>query len=170
MIISVAGNILLFVIKMNIFILDSDPKEAARMLCDRHLIKMILESAQLLCSPFEPGIAPYRRAFYNHPCAKWVRASIQNYDWLCDHAISMCEEYSQFYERRHRSQDVIEWCIRNKHMLNLNKDGLTPFAQAMPPHLKAQNAVLAYRSYYLTEKKSFAKWSRGRKVPSWWKN
>ena len=33
---------------MNIFILDKDPMKAAMMLCDRHVPKMIVESAQML--------------------------------------------------------------------------------------------------------------------------
>ena len=60
---------------MNIFVLDTDPQTAARLMCNKHVVKMILESAQMLCSAFENGEAPYRRAYYNHPCTKWARES-----------------------------------------------------------------------------------------------
>ena len=58
---------------MNIFAVDKDAKKAAQQLCDKHVVKMILESAQMLCSIFED--APYKRAFYNHPCTIWARES-----------------------------------------------------------------------------------------------
>ena len=70
---------------MNIFVLHKDPVVAAQMQCDKHVVKMLLESAQMLCSPFEPGSAPYRRSHYNHPCSKWARESSSNYQWLWDH-------------------------------------------------------------------------------------
>ena len=33
---------------MNIFALSSDPFESAQMMCDKHVVKMIIETAQLL--------------------------------------------------------------------------------------------------------------------------
>ena len=35
---------------MNIFVLDENPVIAAKMACDKHIVKMILESAQMLCT------------------------------------------------------------------------------------------------------------------------
>ena len=52
------------------------------MACDKHVVKMILESAQMLCSVQPEGTAPYKRSFYNHPCTKWLRTSDANYDWF----------------------------------------------------------------------------------------
>lgn len=157
--------------KINIFILDNDPCIAAVSLCDKHLVKMILESAQMLCSPYEPNFAPYKRTHYNHPCSIWARECRENYDWLCEHALALCEEYTRFYGRRHKSEDVIDWCIRNAYILGLPRLGArTPFAQAMPDEYKKEDAVAAYRGYYIGEKADLAKWNNGRKAPDWWNN
>ena len=151
---------------MNIFAVDTDPKIAAQQLCDKHVVKMILESAQMLCSVFPNGDAPYRRAFYNHPCTKWARESAENYEWLLDHAYAMCQEYTRRYGKVHKSLDAISWCGSNYHKLNIPRKGLTKFAQAMPEQYKNSCGVTAYRSYYNGEKAYFAKLSK-RETPSW---
>lgn len=151
---------------MNIFVVDSDPKTSAQQLCDKHVVKMILESAQMLCSPFPKGDAPYKRAYYNHPCTLWARESQRNYEWLVDHAYAMCQEYTRRYGKVHKSLAVIEWCGKNCHKLNLPDLDLTPFAQAMPEQYKNNCAVTAYRSYYNGEKAYFAKWTK-RETPNW---
>ena len=63
---------------MNIFKLDESPVVSAKYACDKHVVKMILESAQMLCAVHPEGTAPYKRSFYNHPCTKWVRESNLN--------------------------------------------------------------------------------------------
>ena len=151
---------------MNIFAVDTDPKIAAQQLCDKHVVKMILESAQMLCSVFPNGDAPYRRAFYNHPCTKWARESAENYEWLLDHAYAMCQEYTRRYGKVHKSLDAISWCGSNYHKLNIPRKGLTKFAQALPEQYKNSCGVTAYRADYNGEKAYFAKWSK-RETPSW---
>ena len=153
---------------MNIFVLDSDPVIAAQNQCDKHVVKMILESAQMLCAIYPPGDAPYRRAFYNHPCTKWVRESADNYQWLLVHALALCDEYTSRYGKVHKSQDIIRWCGDNMGALNLPDIGLTAFAQAMPDECKNQDAVVAYRTYYKEHKARFAKWTN-RDIPRWFK-
>ena len=152
---------------MNIFVLNNDPKIAARQLCDKHVVKMILESAQMLCSAFENGEAPYKRSYYNHPCTKWVRESQVNYEWLLTHAYEMCDEYHNRYGKIHKSLDAIDWCDNNSYKLGLDQElGLTPFVQAMPDKYKNDDAVQAYRAYYNGEKSYFAKWSN-QLIPDW---
>ena len=121
---------------MNIFAVDKDPKISAQQLCDKHVVKMILESAQMLCSAYPNGDAPYKRAFYNHPCTIWARESQENYEWLLDHAYAMCQEYTRRYGKVHKSIDAIEWCGKNYIKLRLPRKGLTKFAQAMPEQYK----------------------------------
>ena len=150
---------------MNIFVLDENPAIAAAYACDKHVVKMILESAQMLCSVHPEGTAPYKRGFYNHPCTKWVRESSDNYEWLIQHAYALCDEYSTRYEKIHQSEKVIEWCDANRP--ELPEIGLTPFAQAMPEEYKNDDAVEAYRAYYLGEKKEFAAWKMNN-VPHWY--
>ena len=151
---------------MNIFVIDQDPKTAAQQLCDKHVVKMILESAQMLCSAYPNGDAPYKRAFYNHPCTIWARESQENYEWLLDHAYAMCQEYTRRYGKVHKSIYAIEWCGKNYVKLRLPQKGLTKFAQAMPEQYKNKCSITAYRSYYNGEKAGFATW-KTRKSPKW---
>ena len=151
---------------MNIFAVNKDPKISAQQLCDKHVVKMILESAQMLCSAYPNGDAPYKRAFYNHPCTIWARESQENYEWLLDHAYAMCQEYTRRYGKVHKSIHAIEWCGKNQAKLELPKKGLTKFAQAMPEQYKNKCSVTAYRSYYNGEKAGFATWKK-RETPKW---
>jgi hypothetical protein len=153
---------------MNIFVVDKDPAIAAQQLCDKHVVKMILESAQMLCAPFEKGTAPYKRTHYNHPCTKWIRESQSNYEWLMEHAYALCNEYSCRYNKSHKSLHAISWCSNHYDELNFPNIGLTPFAQAMPDEYKNDDTVKAYRAYYNGEKAYFAKWKHDI-VPEWFK-
>lgn len=154
---------------MNIFVLDLDPKKCAEYHNNRHNIKMILESAQLLCgvhhivgSQYD---IPYKLSHKNHPCSIWSRECIENYIWLCDLGLALCREYTYRYGKRHKSQDVIEWCIVNKP--NIPEIGnTTPFALAMPDDCKVGSVVDSYRQYYMTHKKSLGQW-KNRSIPDW---
>ena len=152
---------------MNIFVLDKNPKIAAQMACDKHVVKMILESAQMLCTVAHNNNfnAPYKAAFKNHPCTLWTGKTKQNWSWLVDHALELCAEYTRRYGKEHKSQKHIEWC--NSLPIELSNEGLLPFAQAMPVQYKNDCAVTAYRAYYHGEKARFAKWKNG--APSWWR-
>ena len=155
---------------MNIFVLHENPIVAAQMENNKHIIKMFLESCQLLCSPFEKEDgAPYKRTHYNHPCSIWVRTSKQNYMWLLEHTSALNEEYSNAYKKTHKCLKVLNWCKENYHLLNLPDIGLTPFALAMPEQYKvAGDAVTSYRNYYKGDKAGFSKWTHGRQQPYWW--
>lgn len=149
---------------MNIFVVDLDPTRAATCLCDKHVVKMILETAQLLCTAHD-GTAPYKPTHKKHPCTIWTSASMGNYMWLCEHGLSMCAEYGRRYGKTHKSEEVILWC--KAHPPNIPDLGLTPFAQAMPDEFKNADPVIAYRNYYRGAKARIAAWKHGN-VPSWW--
>jgi hypothetical protein len=86
---------------MNIFVVDEDPEVAARQLCDKHVVKMILETAQMLCTvAHNHGYeAPYKVAHPKHPCTLWAGKSAANWTWLIDHGLAMSEEYTERYGR-----------------------------------------------------------------------
>ena len=157
---------------MNIFFTDEDPIKAAQSLCDKHVVKMVLESAQILCSVINvinnEQIAPYRTTHKNHPCVKWAMLSPQNFDWLHRHAMALCKEYTFRYDKRHKSQNVIEWCGNNR-VTKLLSDFTSP-AQAMPDEYKHSNPVIAYRQYYIQDKMKNidCRWTK-RKQPKWTK-
>lgn len=125
---------------------------------------MIVESAQMLCTVYGPG-APYKPTHRNHPCTLWVASSKANYDWLCAHAKAMCAEYTRRYHRRHKTEDVIDQMCNAQ--LTFPNHELTPFAQALPEQYRNEDAVVAYRKYYMQEKSSFAEWNHSNK-PDWW--
>ena len=151
---------------MNIFVLDQCPKLAATYYLDKHVVKMPLEIAQLLCTTLAlQGVeTPYKKTHQNHPCAVWVRASLSNWNWLIQHGIAVSEEYTARYGKRHKSQEIIEWCSEN--LPNIPELGLTPFAQAMPDEYKHSDVVEAYRAYYRGAKNAIATWKTTK--PHWY--
>ena len=144
---------------MNIFVLDTDPIIAAQLHLDKHVVKMPLETAQMLSS-INGG--PYKITHKNHPCTVWARQTKGNYHWLVQLGFALCNEYSFRYSKRHKCRDIIE---QLKHAPDYIPDGeRTPFAQAMPDEYKRENAVEAYKIYYRNNKAHIAKWTK-REVP-----
>ncbi len=151
---------------MNIFVLDEDPEKCARYHADTHVIKMTLESAQMLCTAHQilGNDPPYRKTHANHPCSKWVRESLENYRWLLRLGEELLTEYTYRYDKIHESTQVIAWC-RN-FLPQLPEIGVTNRPQAMDEKYKSSDPVYAYRKYYRKEKGDIAKWT-GRDVPDW---
>lgn len=141
-------------------------------LCDKHVVKMVLETAQMLCSVrWLQGLeAPYKLAHAKHPCTLWAGRSKENYLWLISHGIALAEEYTARYGKQHASLSVIEFCQQGINDLSFLSNGLTEFAQAMPDAYKNPDDVcLAYQSYLRAEKQSFSKWEKcPEHKPSWW--
>ena len=162
---------------MYIFYLDRLPIKAAQMMCDKHVVKMIVESAQMLSTahrylcPHEycEDMGLYKKAFYNHPCTIWTRTTHENYRWLLLHWITLCEEFYVRYGKYHKSwTDLQEGLMR--FPMDIQEGELTEFAQAMNhyPDCKVPgDAVQAYRNYYHYAK-DFAKWEWKRPAPDWW--
>jgi hypothetical protein len=170
---------------MNLFILDDDLIKNAEYHVDKHVVKMILEAAQLLCSahwvtqaigftprkvtPAETAVCKdsvtpdfYKLTHPNHPCAIWVRSSLDNFIWTYCYAAELNSEYGFRYGKSHKSMEVINRLSEP----TLPKLGLTPFAQAMPDEYKHENAVTAYRRYYAAEKSQLFAW-KNRDRPDW---
>lgn len=162
---------------MNIFVLDNDPQIAAEYNCDKHIVKMVLELFQQLGSavirhgatpdamPLTSKGTPLKGGYHNHPCTRWCGDSKANFRWASNHALGLCSQYFQRYGKNHSCQEGIEMLSQMGHYI---PDGeLTSFAQAMPDEYKNEDAVTAYRTYYMNDKKEFAKWKLGN-VPFWW--
>ena len=142
---------------MNVFYLDEDTAKCAEYHCDKHVVKMILETAQLLSSAWHvlcPNVVPsnaYKLTHKNHPCAKWVREASENYEFVHLLGLDLCDEYTYRYGKRHKSQDIIENLtplpihIPMKHM--------TEVPLCMPDEYKVPgDPVASYRKYYKGEK------------------
>ena len=155
---------------MNIFILDTDLEKCARYHCDQHVVKMILESAQMLCAVNnENGLkSPYRTTHIHHPCTVWAGESLSNWLWLRGLTKALNKEYKFRYNhtKNHKSYDV----VKDLPIPPIEDKGLTEFPQAMQEEYRVKgNAVLAYRKFYVGEKLKFATWTKRRK-PKWIKD
>jgi hypothetical protein len=163
---------------MNIFFTDPCPVKSAQNLCDKHVVKMPLESAQMLCTAWRLRADPsskdpdlwcdlqgfYKTAFQNHPSAKWTRACQGNYKWLYNHFVALCIEYQHRYDKVHgcfKLAKNLQYVPDEVAMYNFYAPPL-----CMPDEYKGKNAVTAYRDYIHGEKRHFAKWSK-RKTPEW---
>lgn len=151
---------------MNIFLLDLNHTKNAEYHVDKHVVKMILESAQLLSTAVRfSGIdAGYKASYINHPCAIWTRRSLANWSWLRDLTTILNEEYKYRYNKKvnHKSFDV----VKTLPQPNIEDIGLTEFALAMPTHYKSTDPVQAYRNYYIGEKDHLFSWTK-REIPEW---
>ena len=152
---------------MNIFVLDLNPIKAVKYHNDRHCVKMILETTQLLSTalPYldQGRVGPYKSTHINHPCSVWTRTCRGNYHWLWKLGIALCEEYTFRYGKIHKCEAY----LRDLRLSKSNPRKMTPFAQAMPEEYRNSNAVKAYRAYYRGEKRHLAKWTN-REMPYWW--
>lgn len=159
---------------MNIFVVDEDPIVSATQLCDKHVVKMIVEGCQMLSTIHRIGgshfiYAPvnlYKASFHNHPCTIWARESSENYMWLADHTRALSFEYTHRYGKIHAAHDMTEWFVK-MYPANIVHSKLTPFAQAMPDKYKNSDPVQAYRNYYIHDKSRFAKW-KFTQPPEWY--
>lgn len=139
---------------MNIFAIDADPVKAAKQMHDKHVNKMIVESAQMLSTvrrhygDHTSGL--YKSCFVKHPCTLWVKQSLSNYLWLCFHFKALCEEYTYRYYKIHKTHNLL--VLLSRELVGIPDIGLTPFATAMPDKYKVNNPIQSYRNYYLGQK------------------
>lgn len=156
---------------MNIFVTSPSPVESALALDDLRLNKMILESAQMLCTALWWHGARYdwlyRPTHTGHPCSVWTRETRSNFEWLVDHALSMCTIYSSYSGRVHKCERIIQNCFKFRD--KIPKGSQTAFANAS---MFKDDSRSLYDNYRRTMVVKWAndtiklKWSR-RKKPDW---
>ena len=142
---------------MNIFYLDEDPKLAAIYQYNKHVVKMILESAQMLCTAHHvhgnPDDVPYKQAHLNHPSSVWARENASNYRWLFEHFCALSQEYYVRYGKTHLSYTK---CFHPLSMIPARLEGtfngITKMPQCMPDKYKDKCSIQAYWNYYIGEK------------------
>ena len=178
---------------MNIFILDKDPIKAAQQQCDKHVVKMILESAQMLSTAHrladgqltiveengrkrkhwrlddEREDVLYRVAHAAHPCTVWTMESNNNYNWLYCHFQALSEEFEYRYNKQHKSWLLLNDILKSPPA-NVPVTYLTPFRLAMgaaPECINPNDPVGSYRAFYKTKQARFKMdWTK-RETPSW---
>lgn len=169
---------------MNLFVLDACPDRAARMACDKHVVKMPTETAQILgylayrdaeidWSSFPrrntdgtprpySGIGTHR----SHPCTLWAGQTLGTWAWTVQHGLALCDEYTRRYGRVHAAEAIVRWFgERSGH---LEPGPLLPFVQCMPEVYLDADPVVGYRRFYRGAKAAFATWKFPSSPPSWW--
>lgn len=152
---------------MNIFYLDHDIEKCARYHTDKHVVKMIVESTQILCTAYfftgESNLSPYKLTHKNHPCCIWARTSLSNWLWLKDLALALCAEYTYRYGRIHKCEAV----LRSLRAPALHDYGFTDVPCCMEEqYIISKDAILNYRNYYKFGKRHLWSWKR-RNQPKW---
>lgn len=179
---------------MNIFVLDENPTFAAQLQCDKHIVKMVLESGQMLSTAHrlldgnqsiveskgrkkkvwtmeDPSLENilYKVAHPSHPCTIWTTESLANYQWHYNHFVALCDEYRYRYGKVHMTDAKLRYVLMNPPK-NIPEGDRTPFKLAMgsnPECIDINNPVESYRKFYMTKQKRFKMvWSR-RNVPEW---
>lgn len=180
---------------MNIFALSNDPVEAAQLQCDRHIVKMVVESAQMLSTAHRmldgelietltktgrkgrhyklPDYREdlfYKAVHYHHPCTVWTMKSNNNYTWHWIHFAALCDEYTYRYGKVHKTDLVLREELQNLPR-NISVGPKTPLPLAMKsnPECMKEDVVESYRLFYQTKQHRFKmKWSK-RPVPEWFR-
>lgn len=179
---------------MNIFYIDSDPVEAAKMQCDRHVVKMVIESAQMLSTAHRMLDGTlietrtkterkgrhyrlddareqllYKAVHYHHPCTVWTMKSNNNYNWHWVHYKALCEEYAYRYGRIHKTDDLLTEALYQLPR-NIPIGPLSPLPLAMgaaPECIDYNDPVGSYRKFYQTKQKRFKMAWTKREIPEW---
>jgi hypothetical protein len=162
---------------MNIFFLSTDPAEAAQMSCDRHSIKMILESAQMLSTclrqhGYDGEEYIYGSTHLNHPSTIWTGKNLANFEWVLSHALALCREYTARYGKFHKSEDILYRCSElREQYIPTGSLTVPPKCMGLEYKIGASNwndVVASYRNYY-RKGKSYMNKGKGpqwNKVPS----
>jgi len=150
---------------MNIFVTSPDPWESARLLPDKHIVKMPLETCQMLAIvasdkwgqgfgtlPKADG-TPYateKGAFRNHPCTIWANRYVNNWQWLIAHGFALCEEYAARYGKVHTCFNTL--LVAREIFPTADPQGrsgkeTTPFARAMPDEFKYDTSIDTFTAY-----------------------
>ena len=158
---------------MNIFVTNDCPVQSARNLPDKHIVKMPLETCQMLAiiySDWYYGVGklykqdgtPYRTAhgaFRSHPCTIWAAANQYNLAWLIMHGLALCNEYTARYDKVHTCQDVIHQAVRIYNAcfdepVSTAYYKVAYFTRAMPEYLKYDDTITTIQAYkaYLNTK------------------
>ena len=161
---------------MNIFGIDTDTTSCATYHTDRHIVKMPLETAQMVSFVYYhkdlwDGEVPnllmnFSAGHDKHPCSLWLRENLVNFLWTCEFGIKLIEEYRFRYDsqKHERCKMIFEWSLDN--LPNLPVAEFTPFAKAMPEEYKVDCSIESYRNYYRMGKSELHQWTK-RNKPEW---
>ncbi len=179
---------------MNIFYIDQDPRQCAEWMVDKHVVKMIVETAQLLSTAHRvlDGMevqlqlekdgkvrtkkvwvlddsrndVMYNATHINHPSGVWVRQSVENYNWLADHLFALGDEYTYRYGKRHATITKMAYELQSPPH-KLKEWDWTPMPSCMAEeYIISDDPIDNYRNYYKNGKAGLHKW-KNRQPPAW---
>jgi len=164
---------------MNIFFLSLNPEECAKLYCDQHVIKILLEIVQMLYTAWHFSAeknwnlrAPYNKAktqrgykpaHPNHPMCLWVRSSKEAYNLAADVGLALALEYTRRFHKIHGCSKHILWLKMNQpNSFGSIKSEKAYYStvgipECMPEEHWDSDVTRAYNSYYKT--KTFARWT-----------
>lgn len=160
---------------MNVFYLDKDPQRCAKAYYDRHVVKMILETAQMLSTAHrvvdkdvlrnEYNLVLYKKTHENHPSSRWVRENFENYVWAYRLLSFLCQEYTYRYGKKHATERLLPILYYAPEGLEYSKFTAPP--SVMPVEYQISDSSLVnYRNYYINGKYALQKYTR-RESPNW---
>lgn len=155
---------------MNIFLLSTNPTTCAQMHCDKHVVKMVLETAQILSTVHHQqhptsDVKRYKPTHANHPCTRWAASSPQSLWWLGELGVSLCAEYRHRFKKIHACEPIILG-LHGSVLADGEEPNWLTAAQAMPDKYQVpSDPVAAYRAYYVGEKARMFKYTK-REVPA----
>lgn len=175
---------------MNIFYLDHNPRTCAEMHLDKHVVKMILEYAQLLSTAHrlldgkeyegksksgrkamrwrledERETNLYMASHMKHPSGIWCRKTSSNYMWLYSLWRDLMKEYTHRYNKHHVAEKLIAFL--SNLPTNIPIGDITSIPQCMPEQYKVPDSIESYKKYYINDKQPFAVWTN-RSIPNWY--
>lgn len=161
--------------EVNIFFVDLNPTRAAEALVDKHVVKMVLESTQMLANayyhekatcppPSTMSGTPYQKVHWDHPSAIWVREDFKHWVWLKMHAFELARQYTVRFPnallKEHACLKALQYMEKNSPIGWLGNRNFTQPPQCMPPEFKVRgDSVAAYRAYYRIGKKELHAWT-----------
>ena len=166
---------------MNIFMVDRDPVVAAQSLPDRHIVKMPVETVQMLVSAclrhdIQPKVITkagthHKGGYHKHPCTVWAGDTSQNALWLLQHGFALCHEYTKRYGKVHFAEGQLRQL--QAYVTQIPAGPFTEPAQAMPDECKHADFTVAYQNcirYKLVDRPGTFVWAKGTPMPSWLSN
>tara|TARA_R100000008_G_scaffold86375_2_gene79216 strand:+ start:1699 stop:2214 length:516 start_codon:yes stop_codon:yes gene_type:complete len=145
---------------MNIFAIEGNNNNidwvaSAKSQDNYRVVKMILESCQMLCTAINElsgaHVAPYRSTHKYHPSTKWVMSSSANFEALIEHTEALLEEYTERFDKIHKCQAVLDRCKVLYTPSLFSNHSLTKLPLAMPIEYQSDDIIESYRKFYASK-------------------
>ena len=162
---------------VNFFYLDKDVEKTAKYYCDKHVVKIPIEIAQILSKIHHilKTKIDYQKIYQNSKVVSetlgpyvWSLSSLENYIWTCNLGLELIKEYKhRFNKTYHKTEEVLQYLLDN--LPPIEKRGITPFIMTNKYDMFqyiSKDPVKNARYNYAEMKCVDDKWTK-RKKPNW---